>query len=177
MLTSYLGGISFFSPQKGFVCDNVLNFEVVLASGKIVNANAKENKDLWVALRGGTNNFGIVTRFDLIAFEQGPFLGGQIIYDYSTREQQLDNFVAFSSNPQYDKYATIIHVYGYSGGQFATLNSLQYTKPVLDPPVFRPFTSTQPQFLNNLRISTHGDKALNSRGAVNIGLRYVVALS
>lgn len=47
------GGLSFFSSREGFICDNVVNFEVVLASGKIVNANAKENPDLWRALRGG----------------------------------------------------------------------------------------------------------------------------
>lgn len=34
------GGISYFSPQVGFTCDMVVNFEVVLASGKLVNANA-----------------------------------------------------------------------------------------------------------------------------------------
>lgn len=47
------GGLSFFSSREGFICDNVVNFEVVLASGKVVNANANENADLWKALRGG----------------------------------------------------------------------------------------------------------------------------
>lgn len=47
------GGLSFFSSREGFICDNVVDFEVVLASGQVVNANAKENKDLWRALRGG----------------------------------------------------------------------------------------------------------------------------
>jgi FAD/FMN-containing dehydrogenase len=35
------GGISFFAPKIGFAADNVLNYEVVLASGAIVNANAR----------------------------------------------------------------------------------------------------------------------------------------
>ena len=43
------------------MCDNVVNFEVVLSSGQVVDANEKENSDLWVALRGGSSNFGIVT--------------------------------------------------------------------------------------------------------------------
>lgn len=29
-----------------------------MASGEILNANAQENSDLWVALRGGGNNLG-----------------------------------------------------------------------------------------------------------------------
>lgn len=51
------GGLSFFSSREGFICDNVVNYEVVLASGEIVNANAHKNTDLWGALRGGGNNF------------------------------------------------------------------------------------------------------------------------
>ena len=41
-LSIELGGISFFSPEKGFACDNVVNMEVVLANSEIVNANAHE---------------------------------------------------------------------------------------------------------------------------------------
>ena len=55
------GGLSFFSPQYGFVCNNVLAFEVVLADGSIVNASEKDNPKLWRALKGGGNNFGVVT--------------------------------------------------------------------------------------------------------------------
>lgn len=59
------GGLSFFSSREGFICDNVVNFEVVLASGKVVNANAKENTDLWRALRGGRSVLRPVSK-DLI---------------------------------------------------------------------------------------------------------------
>lgn len=62
------GGISFFAPKIGFGADNVVNFEVVLASGDIVNANATSNSDLWMALKGGGSNFGIGTRFDFNTF-------------------------------------------------------------------------------------------------------------
>ncbi|KAI1841301.1 hypothetical protein JX266_012537 [Neoarthrinium moseri] len=59
------GGISFFSGRLGFGCDSVTNFEVVLANGSVVNANERVNSDLWRALKGGSGNFGIVTRYDL----------------------------------------------------------------------------------------------------------------
>jgi FAD/FMN-containing dehydrogenase len=42
----------------GLACDNVVNFEVILADGSLVNANLEENSDLFYALKGGTNNFG-----------------------------------------------------------------------------------------------------------------------
>ncbi|KAI9669425.1 MAG: hypothetical protein M1831_000461 [Alyxoria varia] len=43
-------GFSSFSTWRGFVSDNVANFQVVLASGEIVNANADELRELWIAL-------------------------------------------------------------------------------------------------------------------------------
>lgn len=54
-----------FSGKTGFACDSVLEFEVVLASGEVVRANTEANSDLWIALRGGLNNFGIVTSLKL----------------------------------------------------------------------------------------------------------------
>lgn len=38
-----VGGMSFLSTQYGWAANNVANYEVVLANGSIVNANAKEN--------------------------------------------------------------------------------------------------------------------------------------
>ena len=86
-LTRFLltGGMSFFAPRYGFACDNVENFEVVLAGGKIVNANARVNRDLWFALKGGSNNFGIVTRFDLRTLPQREIWCGTILSPIETR--------------------------------------------------------------------------------------------
>ena len=62
------GGLSFFSPRFGLVCSNVLSYELVLASGSITTASESTNPDLWRALKGGSNNFGIVTRFTARSF-------------------------------------------------------------------------------------------------------------
>jgi hypothetical protein len=45
--------------KRGFACDSIVNYEVVLANGSIINANQDENKTLWKALKGGGSNFGI----------------------------------------------------------------------------------------------------------------------
>ncbi|KAF2661146.1 FAD-binding domain-containing protein [Lophiostoma macrostomum CBS 122681] len=62
------GGVSWYTPRNGFACDSVVNYEVVLASGKVINANATAHTDLFRALKGGSSNFGLVTRFDLETF-------------------------------------------------------------------------------------------------------------
>ncbi|KAF2125375.1 FAD-binding domain-containing protein [Dothidotthia symphoricarpi CBS 119687] len=59
------GGISFLTNEYGLVCDNVASFDVVTASGVIVTASSTQNSDLFWALRGGGNNFGIVTSFNI----------------------------------------------------------------------------------------------------------------
>jgi FAD/FMN-containing dehydrogenase len=50
------GGVGWLMGRCGLVCDNTLNYDVVLASGEMVRANASENADLFWALRGGGGN-------------------------------------------------------------------------------------------------------------------------
>lgn len=87
------GGVSFFSGRFGFVCDSIINYELVLPYGKVVNVNASSSPDLFKALKGGSNNFGIVTRFDIKSFESGPFWGGVVVYPLSTMPEQVTAFV------------------------------------------------------------------------------------
>ncbi|KAK0613275.1 hypothetical protein B0T14DRAFT_437459 [Immersiella caudata] len=66
------GGISFFSQRHGWSCDNVISFEAVLANSTIVQASEHTNPDLFWALKGGGNNFGIVTGAIFETFHQPP---------------------------------------------------------------------------------------------------------
>ncbi|KAM0717763.1 hypothetical protein Q7P37_006095 [Cladosporium fusiforme] len=59
------GGISFWSNLYGWACDNVASYDVVLASGRQVTASPTSHTDLYWALRGGGNNFGLVVSFTL----------------------------------------------------------------------------------------------------------------
>ncbi|KAL8824244.1 MAG: hypothetical protein Q9191_005192 [Dirinaria sp. TL-2023a] len=167
-------GISFFSPVKGFACDNVVNMEVVLADGSIVNTNAKAHPDLFKALKGGSNNFGIVTRFDLQAYSQGDSWGGFISFPSSTIPQQLSAFSSFMRSTKSDPYGSVICAIGFIGAYQMTVASigLHYTKAIENPALFQPFTSIQPQLKSTVRIANNLDfvteveanQALNSRG-------------
>ncbi|KAH8195865.1 hypothetical protein TruAng_009967 [Truncatella angustata] len=86
------GGVSFYSGKRGFACDDVVNYEVVLADGSVVQASDKENPNLFKALKGGGNNFGVVTRFDMRAFEQGNLYGGLLVYAYDKRAAVFNQF-------------------------------------------------------------------------------------
>jgi hypothetical protein len=76
------GGISYFSGLRGWVCDNVRAYEIVLSSGDIVTASPTSNPDLYWSLRGGAaTNLGIVTRFDLASFDQGLLWANTLLFD------------------------------------------------------------------------------------------------
>ena len=133
--------------------------EIVLADGSIVNANALQRPDLFRALKGASNNFGIVTRFDLKTYPQGQLWGGFIAYPSSTVTQQLSAFQSFMQSAKSDPYAEIICAIGYVGAFKSVVVSvgLHYTKAVVNPPIFEPFTAIEPQLNNTMRIGDNID--------------------
>jgi hypothetical protein len=135
--------------------------EVVLASGLTVNANATENPDLFTALKGGSNNFGVVTRFDLQIYPQGNFWGGFIAYPgtNTTITQDLAAFYNYMEPDRFDPYAKMITAIEYESALRSVLvsNGIYYTKPEVDPLVFQPFLKIEPQIENTLRISNISD--------------------
>ncbi|TLD24272.1 hypothetical protein PspLS_06994 [Pyricularia sp. CBS 133598] len=92
------GGNSFHTAKYGFGCDNVINAEVVLADGRIINVNKDENADLFKALKGGWGNFGIVTRFDLFTFPSSPIWGGPRFTSTSQGTAIADSMINFTAN-------------------------------------------------------------------------------
>ncbi|KAI9793318.1 MAG: hypothetical protein M1833_000763 [Piccolia ochrophora] len=132
------GGNSFFAARNGFVCDNVKNFEIVLGSGKVVQANNESRSDLFKALKGGSSNFGIVTRFDMYAFAQPELWGGIVAYPGTTIDRQIDAFTTFGNNIEEDPYGSLItQVTNRNGSdESSIIDILDYTKPEADAAVF-----------------------------------------
>ncbi|QBZ66512.1 hypothetical protein PoMZ_13491 [Pyricularia oryzae] len=78
------GNNSFYSIIRGFICNGVAEFEVILVNGNIINVNINENADLYRVLKGGLNNFGVVIRFDLNIFKTpATFWGNLIAFPFS----------------------------------------------------------------------------------------------
>lgn len=75
------GGFSWFSANKGWVCDSVLEFEVVTPDGRVLYASASQHEDLFWALKGSLGAFGIVTAIKMPTLEYDGIYGGVIIYD------------------------------------------------------------------------------------------------
>ena len=69
------GGFGSFSRRFGTAAGNLLEAEVVTASGDIVVANAHSHPELFWALRGGGFGLGVVTRLTMRTHEPPPTLG------------------------------------------------------------------------------------------------------
>ncbi|GAM82286.1 hypothetical protein ANO11243_002650 [Dothideomycetidae sp. 11243] len=98
------GGISFFSNLYGWACDNVASYQVVTACGSVVTASENQNSDLYFALRGGGNNFGIVTNFNFYTYSlpNGTMWGGTKIYTEQNFPAVVHAFTEISNNAESD---------------------------------------------------------------------------
>ncbi len=132
-----------------------MNYEIVLANGEIVNANAQTNQDLWVALKGAGSNFGIVTRFDLEVFEQGQMWGGKLFYFPPSFPEQIRSLVNYLNDSGADKDVHICISIGYAAalGSKLCMNDIFCTRPETSKSL-GPFANVQPQIdqMNTLRV-------------------------
>ncbi|KAK2736774.1 hypothetical protein FQN57_000546 [Myotisia sp. PD_48] len=162
-------GISFFSNRDGLAIDNIRNYEVVLANGEIVNANAKENHDLLWALKGGNNNFGVVTHFDLdIVKTPGSVYGGQIVYDESSFDQVNDVIYDYHTRQAVEGLLThAMPQYLYFGNLNTTINAtpLVYNSDVDQlPEILQPWLRIPHRF-TTLQKRTYTDLSIH----LNVG--------
>lgn len=166
------GGISYFGPRYGWVCDMVLNFEIVLSNGSIVDANSHTNPDLRWALCGGGSNFGIVTKVDLQTFEQDGLWGGMVVHALSNAEEEILALSEFNTPDTYDNYSALISTFGYFGAQgLSTItNSMEYTKPVSSPSAFRGFSAI-PALSSSMRITNMTELSIETASLQVNGLR------
>ncbi|KAH8657883.1 FAD binding domain-containing protein [Xylariales sp. PMI_506] len=186
------GGISFYSSEYGFGADNVVQFQVVLASGSIVQATAtNEYADLFWALKGGANSFGIVTEFILKTIDSPQVWVGIAEYDESQSAGYLDAVYNFGEYGSLDSKAAIIptvitfpseNITAYAAAKFydSAISSStvfeNFTAPILTPEIdtfaLQPLgtyiagaDALQP---NGLRQDFRAFSSIVNRGAVQI---------
>nr|AGK29884.1 FAD-binding protein [Volvariella volvacea] len=120
------GGYSWKTNQHGLTLDNVAGFDVVKPTGEIAFVSADNDPELFSAIKGGLNNFGIVTVW-----------GGFIIYtteSYDALSTAHANF-AQSTDPK----ASLLGTYSIAVGQHYPSVQLFYDGPEPPPGTFDAF--------------------------------------
>ncbi|KAF6822648.1 FAD binding domain-containing protein [Colletotrichum plurivorum] len=107
------GGFSWQSGRHGMACDNVVGYEVVLANGTVVTATSTSHPDLWQSLKGGLNNIGLVTRFDMQTFPSQDAYGGIVAFPYTSAEGLLETFTSMvkrnSKQPEENGFVSLTY--------------------------------------------------------------------
>jgi FAD/FMN-containing dehydrogenase len=118
------GGIGHLTRKCGLTIDNLLEAEMVLASGEVVRASADEHPDLYWAIRGGGGNFGVVTSFLFRLHKVDTIFGGPTFWPVEAAEEvlsvyreflpaaprELNGFFAFHTVPPAPPFPEEIHL-------------------------------------------------------------------
>ncbi|HEX5465328.1 MAG TPA: FAD-binding oxidoreductase [Candidatus Limnocylindrales bacterium] len=164
-------GVGHLTRHFGLTIDNLLEADIVLASGELVRASAEENADLFWALRGGGGNFGVVTSFLFRLHPVSTVMFGPTLYELDKAPEvlrwyrefmaqapdDLSGFFAFLVVPPVPPFPEALHlrkmcgiVWCYSGPQekaeavLAPVRS--FGPPALDGIGPAPFPAVQTAF-------------------------------
>ncbi|CCM00866.1 uncharacterized protein FIBRA_02912 [Fibroporia radiculosa] len=132
------GGYSWLTNQYGLTLDNVQAYQLVLPNSSVINVTEASNPDLFFGLKGGYNNFGIVTTFTLKTFPQGQVWGGQLVILGQYIDQvnlATANFAANVTDPK----AALITTIDYTGGQILASVIMFYDAPTPPSGIFDDF--------------------------------------
>ncbi|QRV98415.1 FAD-binding domain protein [Ceratobasidium sp. AG-Ba] len=167
------GGYSWLSNQYGLTIDTVTAFEVVLPNGTITTASEGLNSDLFFGLKGGFNNFGIVTKFTLLAFPQGQVWGGLKTFTFDQLDK-VNNATVDFINTVTDPKAGIITTYNFLLGQPGVSLLMFYDGPTPPAGIFERFESilhftsdVKTRSLTSLVQASPANATYGNRGAFN----------
>ena len=148
------GGIGYLSRRFGLTIDNLLSVDMVLADGSFTTASARNNEDLFWAVRGGGGNFGIVTSFEFRLYPLSHVVAGPTLWPLERATEvlhwyreflpsaapELNGFFAFLTVPPAPPFPDALHrkkmcgiVWCYAGdvaraeATFAAVRALQPT--------------------------------------------------
>ena len=108
----------------------------------IVRVNNVSYPDIFFGLKGGFNNFGIVTRFTVRAVPQTDVYGGTLVYSplqFTALMQALTNFQQTNKDPK----AVIIASVAIGPGQFIGVLVFVYDAPTAPNGTFDEFTNIE----------------------------------
>jgi len=163
------GGYSWLTNQYGLTIDTVQSYELVMPNGTILDVTETSSPDLFFALKGGLNNFGIVTRFTLKTFPQTRVWGGLITYSASVIDQVNHATANFAAN-NVDPKAVITTSYTSIFGQLGVSQILFYDGRTPPAGIFNEFMAI-PSVAQNVLTRSFSSFVQSLPGNATYGMR------
>jgi FAD/FMN-containing dehydrogenase len=153
------GGLGWLMGKHGVTVDNLISADVVTADGQFRKASAKDNPDLFWALRGGGGNFGVVTSFEYRLHPVIQVLGGMVLYPLVQARDMLRFYRDFCGTlpDEAEAYAGLLtspdgmpvsaSILGYNGritdGETVLAPARRFGKPIADLVAPMPYRARQ----------------------------------
>ncbi|MEU6818457.1 FAD-binding oxidoreductase [Streptomyces sp. NPDC046860] len=90
------GGIGLMARRFGYAADHVRRVECVTADGRAREVTAESDPDLFWALRGGRDNFGLVTGLEVDLVPVTRLYGGGLYFDGASAERVLNAYLSWT---------------------------------------------------------------------------------
>ncbi|MFI5568998.1 FAD-binding oxidoreductase [Streptomyces sp. NPDC051740] len=90
------GGIGLMARKFGYAADHVRRVECVTADGRPREVTADSDPDLFWALRGGQDNFGLVTGLEVGLVPVSRLYGGGLFFDGAAAERVLNAYLRWT---------------------------------------------------------------------------------
>ncbi|KAJ7729590.1 FAD-binding domain-containing protein [Mycena metata] len=132
------GGYNWLANEVGLTVDTVLGYQLVQPNGDTAFQGAS-NPDLFFALKGGYNNFDIVTQFTFKAYTVGQIWGGFVTYGTDQIAEFNAAFADFAVNTTDPKAAIVAGYAVDDSGEPIVVNILFYKDPSPPAGVFDKF--------------------------------------
>lgn len=91
------GGLGLLSRRYGYAADHVRSLDVVTADGRLRHVNENSDPDLFWALRGGRDNFGVVTGMEVDLMPVTTLYGGGLFFAAESAAEVLDTYVQWTT--------------------------------------------------------------------------------
>jgi hypothetical protein len=105
------GGMGYLSRKGGLTIDNLIEAEIVLATGEVVIANENNHPDLFWAIRGGGGNFGVIVNFTFNLIPIKNVYAGPMFWPLSRAEEAMkfyDELTRDATNDLYGFFAFLM---------------------------------------------------------------------
>lgn len=91
------GGVGLLGRHYGYAADHVRSIDVVTADARLRRVTPESDQDLFWALRGGRDNFGVVTSMEVDLVPVTQLYGGTLIFDTDLVKDVLPAYLSWTA--------------------------------------------------------------------------------